>query len=239
VDQIRVHPSFWCKSDFLLFIMDEYQAPFWFIQQLAETQRWCQPRTVTQDLEHCLRSPEIRPALELFYSNDRAIWVQTEMIREVTAQRKAKLAQKNEGRSSSPHLANDGRLLLCAYDYTNHNGATAAETDFFLDENDVPPWDTWVGEVTGLGSARALGIWGGAWPPTLDSTIGQVAPNQGLLVCWIPNEFVRIVEQALEIECVGMLCWADAPVRGGSAGPDFGSVVPFWLRELALRYRPS
>jgi hypothetical protein len=25
---IWVHPSFWCKSDFLLFIMDEYQVTF-------------------------------------------------------------------------------------------------------------------------------------------------------------------------------------------------------------------
>jgi hypothetical protein len=25
---IWVHPSFWCKSDFLIFIMDEYQATF-------------------------------------------------------------------------------------------------------------------------------------------------------------------------------------------------------------------
>lgn len=217
----------------------EKLAPFWFFQQLAETQRWRQSRAMSQDLEHCLRSPELRPALEMYYSNDRAIWVQTEMIREVTAQRKAKLAQGNEGRGLSSHLASDGRLLLCAYDYTNHNGATAAATDLFFDEHDVPPWDTWVGEVMGLGSAQAPGIWGGEWPPTLDSTVGQAPPNQGLLVCWIPTEFVRIVERALEIECVGMLCWADAPIRGGAAGPDFGSVVPSWLREFALRYRLS
>ena len=53
-------------------------------------------------------------------------------------------------------------------------------------------------------------------------------------MCWIPNEFVRIVERAIEIECVGMLCWADVPARGGEAGPDFGSVIPHWLSELAL-----
>jgi hypothetical protein len=132
-----------------------------------------------------------------------------------------------------------GRLLVSAYDYTNSNGATAGYTGYFLDENDVPPWDIWVGEVQGLGQATAPGTSGGMWPPTLDSTLNDKPPNQGLLVSWVPGEFIGVVEQGLEVECMGMMCWADTAVRDGGAAPDFSAVVPTWLKHLAVQYWPN
>jgi len=103
----------------------------------------------------------------------------------------------------------------------------------------VPPWDSWVGEVQGLGNAPSPGTSGRTWPPTLDSTLSGEAPNQGLLVSWVPAEFIGVVERGLEVECIGMMCWADTPVRVGGAGPDFNAVVPPWLKHLAFQYKPD
>jgi hypothetical protein len=40
-----------------------------------------------------------------------------------------------------------------------------------------------------------------------------IPPNQGLLVSWalswVPAEFIGVVERGLEVECMGMICWAD------------------------------
>ena len=132
-----------------------------------------------------------------------------------------------------------GRLLVSAYDYTNFNGATAGQTGYFLDENDVPPWDSWVGEVQGLGNAPAPGTWGGTWPPTAESWLNGKPPNQGLLVSWVPAEFIGVVERGLEVECMGMMCWADTAVRIGTGAPDFNAVVPTWLKHLSLQYKPD
>src|SRR5215467_3527637 len=95
-------------------------APKWFLRQLAETCVWCQERTDITDPEHCLRSLELRPDLTAYRSEDRAIWVHSEMIREVARRRRialwsgpiVKAAQAFEGL---------GRLLVSAYDYTNSN----------------------------------------------------------------------------------------------------------------------
>ena len=209
-------------------------APEWFLRQLAETRLWCQARANVDDPEHCLRSSELRPVLEANGSEDRAIWLHPKMIGDVARRRHIALSSSGVKDDSMSTVEATGRVLLCAYDYTNHNAATAVTTNYFLDEHDVPPWDCWVGEVRGLGSASAPGSIGEAWPPTLDSTLGQKPPNQGLLVCWIPTEFIGVVDRGLEVECIGMLCWADMPVRGGAAGPDFDSVIPTWLRGLAL-----
>jgi hypothetical protein len=214
-------------------------APDWFVKQLAESRLWCQPRARVGDPELCLRSSDLRPDLETYYSEDRAIWVHPAMIREVVHKRHIALASRHQRVELVDLTGATGRLLLCAYDYTNHNGATADETSYFLDDHDVPPWDSWVAEVQGLGKASSPAAMGGAWPPTLDSTLGREPPNQGLLVSWIPAEFIGLVERGLEVECVGMLCWADTPRRGGAAGPDFAAVIPRWLTALALQYMPD
>ena len=75
---------------------------------------------------------------------------------------------------------NAGRLLLVEYNATNHNDATKIESDGFFDFADNPPWDLW---VCGFG----------------DNLIG-----------WIPNQFVSVVAQSMNVECIGMLHWIDS-----------------------------
>ena len=208
--------------------------PAWFAAQLAETVEWCQERVDSSDPERCLRSTALQPQLGRHEGNVTALWVGPQMVEGVVQRRRQLLAATGWQGNDSPGLRG-GQLLLCAYEYTNHNGLTAAETSGFLDDHDVPPWDTWVGEVAGLPGSDPPATWGGTWPPTLMSSLslGNRPPHSGLLVCWIPSAFIAAVQSGIDIECIGMLCWAGKLVEGGGAGPRFDRVVPEWLLRLA------
>ncbi len=69
--------------------------------------------------------------------------------------------------------------------YSNHNGGTASVSDYFFDHNDNPPWDTWI----------------------------QVFPSSkaqdSFLLSWVPPEFIPAAENAIPVECIGMLMWAE------------------------------
>lgn len=87
-----------------------------------------------------------------------------------------------------------GRVLLTMYEITNHNRATEFATDGFFDWADNPPWDLWIGEL------------------------------DDLLVCWIPESFVGLVDLADSVECMSMFSWADNPKTHFN--------VPDWLRKF-------
>lgn len=93
-------------------------------------------------------------------------------------------------------------------------------TGGYLDELDVPPWDTWVAEVQGV--QRAL-------PPTIISYVYGGEPNRGVLVAWVPREFVPLIDLAMDEECMGMLCGADTPAATGPGDLTFADIIPTWL----------
>lgn len=124
--------------------------------------------------------------------------------------------------------------MLCAYDYTNHNGVTAHTTGYFLDNNDVPPWDTWVAGVTGLPACDSSGNRDDCWPPTLSATLEGGKRNRDLLVSWIPQQFASVINQAIEAECIGMIVWADDLRPNNGTGPRWQDIVPDWLRNIKL-----
>jgi hypothetical protein len=78
-----------------------------------------------------------------------------------------------------------GRLLVWERDTTIDDGAGQAETGGYLDESDMPPWDTW---VTYVGRRDQ----------------GAVA---GCLVSWVPEPFVEAVGRAIEVNAYGALYW--------------------------------
>ena len=76
-------------------------------------------------------------------------------------------------------LSSKGQLLTLDYANTNFNEVTEIETRGFFDFADNPPWDLWIGDCGGL------------------------------LLSWIPDGFVDIVEEAIEIEMFEVLRWVD------------------------------
>lgn len=208
-----------------------------FLRELAETVSWCRERlTKDNHPQTCLRSPELRPPLEMEprYGEENAMWVEPELVRFVVRRRTALLRQSSLKGPIDPFSTCGGRLLVSAPSYTNFNALTSDLTDGFLDEHDVPPWDAWVGCIEGR-EERKIPFLRRFWPPTLDSTLSGNAPDRSLLITWIPDAFIPAVDEAIDAECIGMLSWADVSPISGGGGPDFARIVPEWLRELGRR----
>ena len=75
-----------------------------------------------------------------------------------------------------------GRLLVWERDTTVDDGVGQAETKGYLDESDMPPWDTWVAYV-------------------------DPHPEAGYLVSWVPEPFVAAVGRAVEVNAYEALYW--------------------------------
>ena len=121
----------------------KHAVPQDFLKRLHETIAWCAPRVNISDPKHCLRSAQLRPDYK-FDSKpeyDVDLWADIPMINKVVDSRSELVTQLNTERDID---LGGGRLLVHFLGESNHNGATADITSFFLDNNDTPPWDTWV-----------------------------------------------------------------------------------------------
>ena len=197
--------------------MNEHSVPQQFIKRLHETIAWCVPRVNSNDPKYCLRSAELRPEYK-FDSDpgyDVDIWATAQMIDRVVASRSQLVSPPTLG--SGIDLAG-GRLLIHFLDESNHNGATADETSYFLDNYDTPPWDTWVEAFI---------------PETLAHQSPDSIPTEfAFLISWVPPQFLETVHEATEIECVGMLMWADE-LRTWDGPRNFADSIPAWLEQIA------
>ena len=199
--------------------MNQHQVPQDFVKRLNETIAWCVARVDVNDPKYCLRSERLRPdyAFDSEPEYDLDIWATTQMIDKVVETRSQLLTPLSAiGTATEIDLAG-GRLLIHFLDESNHNGLTADITSFFLDNNDTPPWDTWVGAFIPESLAHQ--------PPN------EVPIAYSFLISWVPPAFLKTVHEATEFECVGMLRWADAPREDES--PVHSSSIPMWLQKLS------
>ena len=114
-----------------------------FRERLDRTVAWCNSRVKATNPRWCLRSPELRPAVEFENHSDPSLWNEHALI-EGVVQRRAALLARSPLTDVDPR---QGRLLWCRYEYNNHNGASDHYSQGFFDANDNPPWDTWIGQV--------------------------------------------------------------------------------------------
>jgi hypothetical protein len=167
--------------------------------------------------KHCLRSAQLRPDYEFDSEPDYDVdlWADTPMINKLVDSRSQLVTPLNTERDID---LRGGRLLIHFLGESNHNGATADITSFYLDNNDTPPWDTWV-------QAFVPESWARLSPDEIPS-------EYPFLISWVPPEFLETVHEATESECVGMLMWADAP-RWWDGPRNYAESIPTWLEQLS------
>lgn len=190
-----------------------------FSRRLHETIAWCVPRVNISTPKHCLRSAELRPDYDFSSEPDYDvdIWAANiEMINKVVDSR-SRLLKPAAPQPTDIDLAG-GRLLIHFLHESNFNGLTAYITSYFLDNNDTPPWDTWV-------DAFIPELWA-------DQPPDEVQRLFTFLISWVPPEFLKVVNEATEAECVGMLMWADEP-RTWDSPPNYAESIPSWLQQLS------
>jgi hypothetical protein len=194
--------------------------PQGFIKRLHETIAWCAPRVNISTPKHCLRSAQLRPdyqfSLEAEYDVD--LWADLRMINQVVDSRSQLLTAATAHLTERDIDLGGGRLLIHFLDESNHNALTADITSYFLDNNDTPPWDTWVQAFIPESCAHQLP--------------DEVPTAFPFLISWVPPEFLKTVNEATEYECVGMLMWADAPRRFDGL-IEYADSIPAWLEQLS------
>jgi hypothetical protein len=90
---------------------------------------------------------------------------------------KEALAYKKDTFIYFRNMHESGQILEFEIDVTTYDGAPCTATDGFIDESDIPPIDTWFYITTTK------------------------------LYCWIPNFFVRKMQDAIEVEILGSYNW--------------------------------
>jgi hypothetical protein len=228
-------------------VMKSGTAPEGFARQLAETIAWCAPRVDPSRPRECLRSTEVRPDLERHYDTetrlqpltqvsialnprletehdrDEWIWLTPPLVAALV-QRRTRVLESVGATTAAAALVDRGRLLLSFYEYTDHDGATADLTRGYLDINDVPPWDTWVGDVPCVRSR----------PPKMKSihTVMGGDNVDRILVSWVPEPFLAVIDAAMKTEAFGMMAWNDDLPTDERAFGVWHDLVPPWLRDL-------
>jgi hypothetical protein len=76
-----------------------------------------------------------------------------------------------------------GKILAAEIDKTVVDGASESESDGLIDINDCPPIDTWC---------------------------YMINDEHGIvLLAWIPDKFVELIDNAINVNCIGCLSWYD------------------------------
>lgn len=198
-----------------------------FLSSLKDTIEWCKGKVDVGQPKVCLRSDRQREIILSHGEDPDAIWISSQLIADVLIAR-GKIKQENVEKPL------DGRVLFCAYDYTNHNGLTDDETDGYFDEHDSPPWDTWICEIPcNHGNSKKSG-YGESWPPNITSIFSEGGPEELILAAWVPSGFIDVVQQAIDIECCGMIFWADSEYPESPLSPKYQEVIPQWLKEMYI-----
>lgn len=156
-------------------------------QALIETKQWCMSRINRNNPEHSLRSELLGNIVKKFkhFSDFMSFWPSQNEIDSVIEARR--IALLNNASTSSNK--NNGRLLLCFPGWSNHNALSQTVSEEYLDEHDIPPWDTWLGSVS-------------------------TETSDFFILAWVPDEFIDLVQLGIDAECVGMLYWVNSKYWG-------------------------
>jgi hypothetical protein len=99
-----------------------------------------------------------------------------------------------------------GRILAYNPDMTLSDGASALATQDFFDNEDIPPWDTWLVYVTD------------------DYVRGTDQEYSSYLLSWVPDALVNVVAHGIDMGIEGCILWAT----------DLDTVFIQQLREAGL-----
>lgn len=111
-----------------------------FRHSLAEAIAWCATRATIADPEWCLRTPTVEPGP---LDADLSVSQRQECVARLVQSRSRLLQDAGDPLTPTADLAG-GRLLLFDPEETLSDGAAAVASRRFFDDDNVPPWDSWV-----------------------------------------------------------------------------------------------
>lgn len=170
--------------------------------RLTETIKWCCKRASIDDPENSLRSPELEP--------DRFDWQQTISERQATvdllAAKRANFLRRQNRYPTEP--AKDlvgGKLLIYLPEQSLSDGAAQANTNWFFDADNVPPWDTWLCYVHDIDTSKANQMRKAQGKIDWDDYI--IYPESFLLV-WVPPQMLTLIDVGITANPEHCIFWA-------------------------------
>jgi hypothetical protein len=150
--------------------------------RLVETMTWCAQRLVIDDPVNSLRSASLRPpGLRL---SDRIKVKFPKIVNTICEERAEAVASWLRNSPEAFRTLEGGRLLLCtSVTESIPDGAVSAMSKGFYDEDDLPPWDTWICYADDL--------------------------NPEYLISWVPPEWIEIARHGVESHFLDCMKWAD------------------------------
>ena len=172
-----------------------------FRLRFIATVLWSQLHANESDPKNSLRTPALKP---------EGSWgVGTpERVEGLTKKRAELLRSKEQAEVSEQPVS--GRLLVADPASSDLCGLSVFVSGGYIDEGDVPPWDTWIHyayqertlpDPTAIKKTKALQRLQGnrGWEPPL---------HVSYLLCWVPTVFLPHVEKGIEVNPVECFFWA-------------------------------
>lgn len=156
-----------------------------FKTRLAQTIFWCAARADLADPALSLRTPQLRPRL-LEESRLSAV--------EFVGDARELFGGVEIRRAVIPDDLAGGRLLIYFPNDDLFCGAARLQTGGFFDDNNVPPWDTWVAYLKDARSVESY--------------------DPEYLIAWIPRELVALADEGINVNPEQCIQWLeDTPVE--------------------------
>ena len=169
-----------------------------FTKNLSQVIGWTEKLSATFDIEKGKyglvfrkTNPELNEKKLYSFDDDYATWTiddysfdNYELLLNLALRQRL-----NSEQIDFPKLDDLGKILSFQTCVTTHDGAPIVESRHFVDEGDVPPIDTW-------------------FYLKRNYFHSEYRCDQSLF-CWIPNKFVGIMQQAIDVEILDSYRWLD------------------------------
>ena len=151
-----------------------------FKQWVAEASAWCLPRASRLDPKGSLRTLPLNSPGDITTIDHP---VRKKVVQDLFVERATLLALDNV--RTDTETWRGGRLLICYPERSVWDGAAEPVSEGFIDEDDMPPWDTW------------------CYYGTENET--HIVP---FIVAWVPPEFINLAQKAVDYNPVASIKWA-------------------------------
>lgn len=160
-----------------------------FMKLVAETAAWCTRQADANDPANTLRTFQPRPGL---------LKSRESQVGDIAWQRSERLSAMEMDLEPAADLLG-GRLLAFDPEASLFDGMANIETGGFFDNDNVPPFDTWVTYVYDEAY----------WRPIVPGETRGWDAFQTYLVAWIPPVFVESVGYGIEVNPEECILWLD------------------------------
>lgn len=173
-----------------------------FQARLKETKTWCASQEWSVNPAEGLRTALLRPSEQA--RSQRTFPDYNEFLRKTPQQRQQTIEQLALQRAAllqertipllpSAEPLRYGRLLAFSPDNTLSDGAANFNTDGFFDDDNIPPWDTWIWYATNDPVNNFEG-WRGC---------------DSYLLSWVPDSLIEVVVSGIWVNPEECIRWAD------------------------------